>query len=383
MIRILLLGFSFIISLGLGLLIIPNILLVSHKKRLYDMPGGRKVHNSIVPQLGGVAFYPSILMSLCVVLCMGCKLGVMPADPLFTNTTTELLLMAVGCMLLYLTGIVDDLIGVRYSYKFAVQLVAAALLMFSGDWFNHLGGFLGIGAIPDFIGIPLSLLFIVYTINAVNLIDGIDGLASGLCSISLSVISVMLIILHHDVYACLSLATLGVIIPFWFFNVFGNARKGHKLFMGDTGSLVLGYILSFLVLRLSIHVPIDEYHPRQLVLSVSTLMIPLLDVVRVVVFRIRHGKNPFLPDKNHFHHKLLRTGMNVFSVLAFILCSCLFFLFFNYIVVSYVSVTALFVIDISLWITMHIVIDFFIHKPGMIQLSVQNLLYLCHIKSRV
>ena len=105
--------------------------------------------------------------------------------------------------------------------------------------------------LPSWVGIPLTVLIVVYITNAINLIDGIDGLASGLSCIALTVLAAICISNGSYFYALLALATLGILIPFWFYNVFGNAQRGHKLFMGDTGSLTIGYILSFLVIQLS------------------------------------------------------------------------------------------------------------------------------------
>ena len=110
----------------------------------------------------------------------------------------------------------------------------------------------GIYMLPSWVGIPLTVLIVVYITNAINLIDGIDGLASGLSCIALTVLAAICISNGSYFYALLALATLGILIPFWFYNVFGNAQRGHKLFMGDTGSLTIGYILSFLVIQLSV-----------------------------------------------------------------------------------------------------------------------------------
>lgn len=362
MVPVLLLLGSFFLSFSIGLLLIPNILLISHKKHLYDLPDKRKPHKGAIPQLGGISFFPAILMAMSISLAVTLKLGILPKDPLYDNTLVEFLFLMAGSMFLFLIGIADDLIGVSYSYKFLVQMMAACLIVFAGDWFNHLGGFLGIGAIPEYIGIPLTIVFIVYVINALNLIDGIDGLASGLSIISLTMLALMLFLLRHYVYAALALATLGVLVPFWFYNVFGSVKKGHKLFMGDTGSLLLGYILGFLVLRLGIAVPAGEFHSRQLVMAVSPLIIPLFDVVRVVIFRLRHGKNPFLPDNNHFHHKLLRSGMGPHTVLFFILVVCIFFLGVNYVLVDKMTVAWLLLLDIVLWVLMHLILDMFVHR---------------------
>ena len=158
----------------------------------------------------------------------------------------EYLFLFVGMTLLYLVGVCDDLVGVGYRYKFAVQIVSALLLVLSGNWFGSLGGLFGVYSVPAWVGIPVTVFIVVYITNAINLIDGIDGLASGLCSIALSVLSVIFFIRMQYVYALLAICTLGVLMPFWCYNVFGNANRGHKLFMGDAGSLTLGYVISFL-----------------------------------------------------------------------------------------------------------------------------------------
>ena len=145
----------------------------------------------------------------------------------------EYLFLFVGMTLLYLVGVCDDLVGVGYRYKFAVQIVSALLLVLSGNWFGSLGGLFGVYSVPAWVGIPVTVFIVVYITNAINLIDGIDGLASGLCSIALSVLSVIFFIRMQYVYALLAICTLGVLMPFWCYNVFGNANRGHKLFMGD------------------------------------------------------------------------------------------------------------------------------------------------------
>lgn len=114
-------------------------------------------------------------------------------------------------------------------------------------------------------------------------------------------------------------------MPFWCYNVFGNANRGHKLFMGDAGSLTLGYVISFLIIHLCVSNQVSPELPNPyMVIAFSTVLVPLLDVIRVVLHRLRNHRNPFLPDKNHFHHKLLRTGMRVRMVMVTILCVSVF-----------------------------------------------------------
>lgn len=354
---VLLIG-GFLLSAVMGSLLIPNILLISFKKRLFDIPDERKIHTIPVPRLGGLSFFPVILISLSLITGFRIYLGIEFQNVPPEQTLYEYLLLTAGCMMLYLLGVADDLVGVSYRYKFVVQIITAMLIAGSGDWINSLGGLFGIYTIPSWIGIPLTVFIIVYITNAINLIDGIDGLASGLSCIALASLSLLFLIRQEYIYVLLSLVTLGAIIPFWFINVFGNAMRGHKLFMGDTGSLTLGYILSFLVIHLSKVSPSDEIvDNRDMVLAFSTLIVPLLDVVRVVLHRLRKGRNPFLPDKNHIHHKLQRTGMRICMILLTILCMSVSYIVLNAILVNKMNVTLLLGIDVVIWIALQLYIN--------------------------
>lgn len=349
---------GFLTSILFGMLIIPRILVISHKKRLYDVPDARKVHTTPIPRLGGLSFFPVILMS--VALVMGFRLYLWPSEVsgLSLAMLSEFLFLFVGMTLLYLVGVCDDLIGVGYRYKFLIQLVSALLLVLSGNWLDSLGGLFGIYAIPAWAGIPVTLFVVVYVTNAINLIDGIDGLASGLCCIALSVLSVAFFIQGQYIYALLAICTLGVLIPFWCYNVFGNANRGHKLFMGDAGSLTLGYVISFLIIHLSVtNEPSPDRSNPYLAIAFSTVLVPVLDVVRVVLHRLREHKNPFLPDKNHFHHKLLRTGMRVRMVMVMIIAVSVFFIGLNVALANRLNVTCLLLLDLLLWSLLHLAIN--------------------------
>lgn len=347
------LSISFLLSLFLGMLLIPKILLISYKKRLFDMPDSRKVHQVPVPRLGGISFFPVILITLCFILGVRCQTG----SPIESLSGNEFLFFAVGGMMLFLIGVADDLVGVGYRYKFLVQLLAAFLIVWTGEWFNSLGGLFGIYELPMAWGFLFTLFVIVYITNAINLIDGIDGLASGLSCISLFVLGLICIAEGDELYALLAFSTFGVIVPFGFYNVFGNAQRGHKLFMGDTGSLILGYIISLLVIRLSRTDAEGAVGQSHMVLAFSTLIVPLFDVVRVVIHRLREKKNPFLPDKNHFHHKLLRTGMRPRLVMVTILLIALSFVGINWCLADTLNITWLLLLDIMLWTVMQLGIN--------------------------
>ena len=355
--------FGFLFAVSLGMVIIPRILVISHKKRLYDVPDARKVHTMPVPRLGGLSFFPVILMSMFLVIGFRLYFWDMDTSSLSFNMLYEYLFLFVGMTLLYLVGVCDDLVGVGYRYKFAVQIAAAFLLVLSGNWFNSLGGLFGIYSVPAWMGMPFTVFIVVYITNAINLIDGIDGLASGLCCIALSVLSVIFFLRGQYVYALLAICTLGILMPFWCYNVFGNANRGHKLFMGDAGSLTLGYVISFLIIHMSVT---NEVSPTlsnpYMVIAFSTVLVPLLDVIRVVLHRLREHKNPFLPDKNHFHHKLLRTGMRVRVVMVTILGIAVSFIGLNAWLAWQMNITFLLGINLILWSSLHLTINCFIAK---------------------
>ena len=347
--------FGFLFAVSLGMVIIPRILVISHKKRLYDVPDARKVHTMPVPRLGGLSFFPVILMSMFLVIGFRLYFWDMDTSSLSFNMLYEYLFLFVGMTLLYLVGVCDDLVGVGYRYKFSVQIAAALLLVLSGNWFDSFGGLFGIYSVPVWVGVPFTVFIVVYITNAINLIDGIDGLASGLCCIALSVLSVIFFLRGQYVYALLAICTLGILMPFWCYNVFGNANRGHKLFMGDAGSLTLGYVISFLIIHMSVT---NEVSPTlsnpYMVIAFSTVLVPLLDVIRVVLHRLREHKNPFLPDKNHFHHKLLRTGMRVRIVMVCIIAISAFFILLNSSLAWRVDITYLFFLNLFCWSILHV-----------------------------
>lgn len=186
------------------------------------------------------------------------------------DLTNRLLSMLCCLFILYLIGMMDDLIGVRYRSKFVVQILCGILLVISGLCFDNLYGLFGIYVIPYYIGVPFTVFVIVYILNAINLIDGIDGLASGLSIISFLAFSCMFIHLQWWMYAFISLAAFSVLLPFFYYNVYGKIYRGRKIFMGDTGSLTIGMLLAVMVIRLSMSDPVKESaFPGSIVIAFS------------------------------------------------------------------------------------------------------------------
>ena len=236
----------FALSAVLAGFIIPKVLLIAFRRQLFDEVNERKIHKGAVPRLGGIAFLPSLIFSICIVLAVDLRTEIFVMGVQLHETIVPIFFLICALMLMYLTGIADDLIGVRYRGKFIFQIIAGALIAMSGLYIRNLFGFFGIGAVNAWLGVAATIFLAIFVINAINLIDGIDGLASGLSAIALTYYSYIFYQAGEYIYAMLAGATLGTLVPFFYYNVFGNAANHTKIFMGDTGSLTIGTILSFL-----------------------------------------------------------------------------------------------------------------------------------------
>lgn len=354
---------TFLISAVIAQMIIPRILLISLRKKLFDIPDERKVHTRAIPRLGGVSFFPTILFSYAIVFTFRLLNGDGFSLPYAATLLPEMLLYVCGMTTLYLTGIADDLVGVRYRQKFLVQIFCASLFPMAGLWINDLYGLLGIHQLPAYVGIPFTVFVIVFITNAINLIDGIDGLASGLSSVALLIFTGLFIEKRLWSYAMLSAATFGVLVPFFYYNVFGSAERARKIFMGDTGSLTLGYTLCFLAIKYSqANAAVMPYTNDAFFIAFSALIVPAFDVVRVVLYRVRNGRNPFEPDKHHIHHKLLALGLTPRRAMVSLLFMACTFSLGNILLVAYVNSTLLLAIDVVVWVILHLWWDHLIKK---------------------
>lgn len=342
---------AMLLSILFAGILIPQILLVSFRRKLFDEPDERKIHRGTVPRLGGIAFTPVICFSVSLLLGLAFLMGDKEIEFMMRSNAQAIAFGFCALLMLYLTGMADDLIGVRYRAKFVIQIFCSVLLIGGGLWIHDLHGVLGLHAISPFLGIPLTILIVVYVINAINLIDGIDGLASGLSGAAFIIYGVAFLLISKPVYAMISFAAFGVLIQFFYYNVFGNPEKRKKIFMGDTGSLTIGLFLVFLALALLQYAPesLPIFRTNPLILAASPLMIPCFDVVRVFFRRIRRHGNPFLPDKTHIHHKLLAIGINQRLAMVFIVVSAIIFSAFNIFLSRYIEVNLLLLIDIAVW----------------------------------
>lgn len=346
-------GISLLTVAALTGFLIPQILLIAFKKQLFDEPDARKVHTLPVPRLGGIAFLPVILFTILLTAGVGMQYGSNWLREIPADSIREGVFLAAGALSLFIVGIADDLIGVRYRAKFVVQGCAAILLVISGLIFNNFHGLFGLHSINMIIAVLLTVLLIIFITNAINLIDGIDGLASGLSSIACLAYGIILYDSEIYLFSQIAFCLMAALTTFFLFNVFGDPKKHKKIFMGDTGALTVGFILSALALRLC-NEPDTPGHYNYAVVAFAPLLVPCMDVVRVYMHRIRNRTNPFLPDKNHIHHKLLAAGLNQRAAMITIVVFSALLSVFNIWLSLYLNITVLLVLDVAIWIILNI-----------------------------
>lgn len=302
---------AFSLSLFLVYFTIPAIVRLSKEKKLFDIPNERKINTSLVPNLGGVALF------------LGFSVGTLLSINKMAFADLRFILAAM--IILFYTGIKDDILLISPKKKFILQVFSACILVILGDIrFTSLHGVFGIYQI----GLVSSTLFSVFVyvaiINSINLIDGIDGLASGLGLLSSLFFGVSFFLEGHLEYALLSFSVLGGLIPYFMFNVFG---KKNKIFMGDTGSLLLGLLLSVFIVKynefaLNESINNGKYAPA---LSLSIVLVPIFDMSRVFFLRLKNKTSPFVADKNHLHHKFIELGYSHLKsttiIIVFNLCT--------------------------------------------------------------
>lgn len=344
---------AFISSCLCGCLTIPMIMDFCKSKGLYDVPNARKVHHSAIPRLGGVVFLPCVFIGCIIVFALAQLSGE-------TEITLSLwtIYFAIGIVPIYITGFIDDIIGLGATAKLIVQLAAACALPVSGLYINNLYGFCGIYEIPYWPGFILTIVIMAFISNAINLIDGIDGQASGIAIIALSGFLYAFAKWGLWYYVIMISAIIGVLLAYSYFNLFGNEARNRKIFMGDTGSLSIGFLLAFLSLKLSMINPnLTLYNGNGLLISYTLLIVPVFDAFRVAIVRIKNRRSPVVPDKNHIHHKLMRAGLSQHQALTVTLSLAVAYILLNYALNNVMGITAIVATDIIAYIMFHGCLD--------------------------
>lgn len=285
--------FAFVVSLAVSMALIPPLVRMAGRLHAVDVPDERKIHKTIMPRVGGIA------------MALGSLLPIAMWVP-FTSDVQALLW---GAMILLVFGIWDDRVNLDYHLKFLGQLIAAVVVVMYGDLAIRQMPFVVNAAIPDYVAVPLTVFALVGITNAINLADGLDGLAGGTTLLSLGCIAMLAYLANGTEVVLIALAIMGGILGFLRHNTYPA-----RIFMGDTGSQFLGFTVGVLALILT-----QKTSPSlSPVMPILLLGLPILDTLAVMTQRIYEGRSPFSPDKNHIHHKLLRLGFDHYEAVLLI-----------------------------------------------------------------
>ena len=314
---------AFLSAALITLIGLPFIIKACRYFEYFDFPDERKVHRKPVPRLGGLVFMPAAVVGLSIASWTRVLMG----DEEFVFGVSTLA-MTIGGLMIYLIGVIDDRYGMKAVHKFVIQTIAAFILPLCNLVITDLNGIFGLHEIPFAVGYVFTVMAILTIVNAINLIDGIDGLSSGLCILILLAYTILL--RGNPAIAALDAAIVGSLVVFWCFNMFGKVG-GLKIFMGDAGSLFLGYVCAYMSIK-SLMRPIApvDCGEEQMLISITLLLIPVLDVMRVALQRRMTGHGIFEPDKTHIHHILMNAGLSMHATLACILSLFLLICGINY-----------------------------------------------------
>jgi len=303
------LGTSFFVNI----LLIHILIKIAHKKKWYDPKSSRKNHTGDIPCIGGVGVFLSFFFALLTILII----TIVQKQDMFSVPYLKIIPILAGFIIIHVLGLFDDFSNLKARYKLIIQILAATCVVSSGLVFTKF-------TIPLFwIDIPLgpfsyviTVFWIVSVCNAVNLIDGIDGLAGGISSIAALFLGIISLFNNNIIMAVFSFSLFGGILSFLFFNM-----PPAKIFMGDAGSLFIGFTLAVIpLLNVSVN-------PSSMVLitPITLLLIPILDTFAAIMRRRRKKQSIGMPDKEHLHHKLLNIGLSHKKIL-FIIYSISIFL---------------------------------------------------------
>jgi UDP-GlcNAc:undecaprenyl-phosphate GlcNAc-1-phosphate transferase len=289
---------NILLSGGLAFLItffaIPIIIEVARRKKLFDEPDERKVHKMVIPTLGGLGIFGGFILATLI------------GSPVGSN---DLQYFAAAAIVIFFLGIKDDILVLSAAKKFIGQLIAAGIIIkFGGVQITNMHGFLGIYSIPHLASIVLTLFTIIVIINSFNLIDGVDGLAGSLGLLTALIFGTYFYFAGQLFYAVMAFSLAGSLVGFLIYN-FSPA----KIFMGDTGSLLIGLINSIMVVKfINIADSAAVVFPIKAAPAIgfAILIVPLFDTLRVFALRIVNRRSPFSPDRNHVHHFLLALGFS-------------------------------------------------------------------------
>jgi UDP-N-acetylmuramyl pentapeptide phosphotransferase/UDP-N-acetylglucosamine-1-phosphate transferase len=308
---------GFALAFGITLRSIPVIVRVSRLKNLCAIPNKRTSHSNAVPNLGGVAIFIGFIIST-----------IITAGEFFTS---ELFYIIVALIILFFIGMKDDILIIDPKKKFTAQIAVGLIIVILADIkIVNFFEIFNIGSLSYISSILLTVFMFLLVINGFNLIDGIDGLASGVGILVSMVFGAWFWRINNIEYAIMCFALAGALIAFFIFNVFG---KRNKIFLGDTGSMLVGLTIGIIVvqfLRLNLIAGPDTNIQSSPAFVISMLILPLFDTLRVFIIRIYQGKSPFVADRQHIHHRMLELGFTHLQSTIILIAVNGFFIVFTY-----------------------------------------------------
>ena len=347
----------FIITCIVSTISIRFIINYSYKHSLFDLHTKRKIHKGDIPRLGGVAFVPVAILSFVCGNAFLSRYGVEIA----INDVKSIIGLVMSIVIVYFFGVADDIRGLRYRTKFNYQIAAGVILCLTGFLLNDFHGVLGLYDLPFMFGVCVTVFMIIFCINAFNFIDGIDGLSSSIALLSLLYYTIILYY-NGNYMLLLSLSFISVLLPFFYFNVFGKEATLNKTFMGDTGSTVLGLVLCVLAIVVDVDPKTTLFNKNPFLVAFSPLMLPCFDVINVVTYRLLKGRNPFKADDNHFHHKLLKFGLSQHTTLIIELIVYIFMTGLSLYLSDFIGVNVVIAIMLIAWMTANITLTDILEK---------------------
>jgi UDP-N-acetylmuramyl pentapeptide phosphotransferase/UDP-N-acetylglucosamine-1-phosphate transferase len=284
---------SLAISFTITFLAIPAIIAVAETKKLFDVPDERKIHQAHIPSLGGIGIFAGFLIACLLSINLG--------------ASAEFQYFFAAAIVMFFLGLKDDILVISPIKKFIGQVLAAFLIIYKGGvQITSMHGFLGLHELPEMFSIMLTYFTVIVIINSFNLIDGIDGLAGTLGILAAAIFGFYFLAAGMTSYAVLGFSLAGGLTAFLIFNY-----HPAKIFMGDTGSMLIGLVNAILVVKFiavaqapGANVPVFAAPA----IGFTVLLIPLLDTLRVFAIRIFHRRSPFIPDRNHIHHLMIDKG---------------------------------------------------------------------------
>ena len=293
---------TFFTSLLLAQITIPIVISVANKNSFVDVPNERASHSTNIPTIGGVSIYISLLFTI-----------IFWVNEMFVASSSLQFILS-AFTIVFFVGLVDDLIHLKPMKKMVGQLLAIGIIVFLADIrITSMYGVLMIHELPYIASVALSMFTMVVITNAYNLIDGIDGLAGGVGVIASFTFALVAYFSGNTDIAIISVVLMGALIGFLRFNIYPA-----KIFMGDTGSLLVGFVLSILAIQLIENNSIDVLIGKGPLMAIAILIVPLIDTLRVFTLRISKGSSPFKADRNHIHHNLLDIGFGHLRTMAII-----------------------------------------------------------------